>query len=181
MAPDSVVIIDDVILPSVGASWKQSSMDLAMMSMLAAMERTKEHFAMLLQESGLKLKDVWTYDSDYGDSFIVAVPSNDSSEKDPLSDGVSPNGSLEKNTAANGPLDKNAALNGSNDKDAVSNGSTTSQAPPNGSLEKGALPDDTVSNGTAHNDALPSEPHPTHPNGSNTSAQEPAMADTSGK
>lgn len=45
-----------------------------MMTMLAAMERTKEHFSRLFQESGLQLRDVWTYDSDYGDSFIVAVP-----------------------------------------------------------------------------------------------------------
>ena len=74
MAPDSVVIVDDVIMPQVGASWKQSSMDLAMMTMLAAMERTKDHFAQLFNESGLELRDVWTYDSDYGDSFIVAVP-----------------------------------------------------------------------------------------------------------
>lgn len=45
-----------------------------MMTMLAAMERTKEHFSQLFQEAGLQLRDVWTYDSDYGDSFIVAVP-----------------------------------------------------------------------------------------------------------
>jgi hypothetical protein len=73
MAADSVVIVDDVVLPQVGAGWKQSSMDLAMMTMLAAMERTKDHFAQLLKESGLKLRDVYTYDSDYGDSFIVAT------------------------------------------------------------------------------------------------------------
>jgi hypothetical protein len=41
------------------------------------MERTKDHFAQLLNESGLQLRDVWTYDSDYGDSFIVAVPKVD--------------------------------------------------------------------------------------------------------
>lgn len=45
-----------------------------MMTMLAAMERTKDHFSQLFQEAGLQLRDVWTYDSDYGDSFIVAVP-----------------------------------------------------------------------------------------------------------
>ncbi|KAK5165055.1 uncharacterized protein LTR77_009152 [Saxophila tyrrhenica] len=78
MASDSVVIVDDVIMPQVGAGWKQSSMDLAMMTMLAAMERTKDHFSQLLNESGLQLRDVWTYDSDYGDSFIVAVPKVDS-------------------------------------------------------------------------------------------------------
>lgn len=74
MADDSVVIIDDVLMPTVGATWKQASMDMAMMTMLAAMERTKEHFEKLLAEAGLKLREVHTYDEEYGDSLIVAVP-----------------------------------------------------------------------------------------------------------
>ena len=74
MVPDSILIVDDVIMPEIGASWKQSSMDLAMMTMLAALERTKEHFSRMFKECGLQLRDVWTYDKEYGDSFIVAVP-----------------------------------------------------------------------------------------------------------
>lgn len=74
MASDSVVIIDDVVMPSVGATWKQASMDIAMMTMLAAMERTQEHFEALLREAGLKLREVIRYDEEYGDSLIVAVP-----------------------------------------------------------------------------------------------------------
>lgn len=74
MAGDSVVIIDDVVMPNVGATWKQASMDIAMMTMLAAMERTQEHFAQLLKEAGLKLREVIKYDEEYGDSLIVAVP-----------------------------------------------------------------------------------------------------------
>ena len=74
MAKDSVVIIDDVVMPRVGATWKQASMDLAMMTMLAAVERTEEDFSRLLASAGLELRDIWTYDEDYGDSLIVAVP-----------------------------------------------------------------------------------------------------------
>ncbi|KAK4499671.1 hypothetical protein PRZ48_010189 [Zasmidium cellare] len=74
MADDSVVIIDDVLMPTIGATWKQASMDMAMMTMLAAMERTKEHFEKLLADSGLKLREVHVYDEEYGDSLIVAVP-----------------------------------------------------------------------------------------------------------
>lgn len=74
MAEDSVVIIDDVVMPKVGATWKQASMDIAMMTMLAAMERTEDHFSELLTETGLKLRDVWTYDEEYVDSLVVAVP-----------------------------------------------------------------------------------------------------------
>jgi demethylsterigmatocystin 6-O-methyltransferase len=66
MAEDSVLIIDDVVLPEASVSWKQSNMDLAMM-------RSEEHFGRLLEEAGLRLRDVWQYDNDYGDSFVVAV------------------------------------------------------------------------------------------------------------
>lgn len=45
-----------------------------MMTMLAATERTKEHFEKLLGESGLKLREVWTYDEEYSDGLVVAVP-----------------------------------------------------------------------------------------------------------
>ena len=76
MAPDSIVIVDDVVMPKVGASWKQTSMDIAMLTMLAAVERTADHFGLMFKEVGLKIRDIWTYDEDYGDSFIVAVPDN---------------------------------------------------------------------------------------------------------
>ena len=74
MTKDSILILDEVVMPEVGATWKQASMDLAMMTMLAAMERTKEQFTKLLADSGLRLRDVWTYDQDYGDSLIYAEP-----------------------------------------------------------------------------------------------------------
>lgn len=74
MAEDSVVMIDDVVMPRAGATWKQASMDIAMMTMLAAMERTEDQFRQLLLRAGLKLRDVWTYDDEYGDSLLVAVP-----------------------------------------------------------------------------------------------------------
>lgn len=73
-AEDSVVLIDDVVMPRIGATWKQASMDIAMMTMLAAMERTEEQFRQLLLSAGLGLRDVWTYDEEYGDSLLVAIP-----------------------------------------------------------------------------------------------------------
>ncbi|KXS99229.1 hypothetical protein AC578_6893 [Pseudocercospora eumusae] len=81
MASDSVVIIDDVVMPTIGATWKQASMDIAMMTMLAALERTKEDFEVLLQKAGLRLRDVWTYDEEYGDSLIAAVPISEAADK----------------------------------------------------------------------------------------------------
>jgi demethylsterigmatocystin 6-O-methyltransferase len=75
MADDSVIMIDDVVMPQTGATWKQASMDIAMMTMLAAMERTEEQFSQVLADSGLRLRDIWTYDKEYGDSLVVATPS----------------------------------------------------------------------------------------------------------
>ncbi|KAM0719636.1 hypothetical protein Q7P37_003767 [Cladosporium fusiforme] len=74
LAEDSVVMIDDVVMPQARATWKQASMDIAMMTMLAATERTEEQFRELLLRAGLELRDVWTYDDEYGDSLLIAVP-----------------------------------------------------------------------------------------------------------
>lgn len=68
-----MLIIDDVVMPNVGASWKQTSMDLAMMSMLAAKERTEEEFRILLGSVGLRVRECVRYDEEYGDSLILAV------------------------------------------------------------------------------------------------------------
>lgn len=89
MAKDSVVIVDDVIMPKVGATWKQASMDLAMMTMLAAVERTEDDFSRLFASAGLELRDIWTYDEDYGDSLIVAVPAKSGGKKRKVVEGSS--------------------------------------------------------------------------------------------
>jgi demethylsterigmatocystin 6-O-methyltransferase len=72
MAADSVLILDEVVMPQLGVSWKQASMDLAMMTMLAAKERTRKDFDRLLESAGLRIREVRTYDDDYGDSLIFA-------------------------------------------------------------------------------------------------------------
>ncbi|KAK5163000.1 uncharacterized protein LTR77_011055 [Saxophila tyrrhenica] len=72
MAQDSVVILDEVVMPHMGASWKQTSMDLAMMTMLAAKERKQDEFEKLLNGAGLTIREIRTYDEDYGDSLIIA-------------------------------------------------------------------------------------------------------------
>lgn len=72
MARDSVLILDEVVMPQLGVSWKQASMDLAMMTMLAAKERTRADFDKLLNGAGLQIREIRTYDEDYGDSLIFA-------------------------------------------------------------------------------------------------------------
>ena len=72
MSEDSHLILDEVVMPQLGLGWKQASMDLAMMTMLAAKERTEDEFERLLNGAGLTIKEIRTYDEDYGDSLIIA-------------------------------------------------------------------------------------------------------------
>lgn len=52
MDRDSVILIDDMIIPIQGAHWKATQLDLAMMSSLAAIERTEKQWRMLLDIAG---------------------------------------------------------------------------------------------------------------------------------
>ena len=72
MSEDSSLILDEVVMPQLGLGWKQACMDLAMMTMLAAKERTEDEFERLLNGAGLTIKEIRTYDEDYGDSLIIA-------------------------------------------------------------------------------------------------------------
>lgn len=72
MSEDSSLILDEVVMPQLGLGWKQASMDLAMMTMLAAKERTETEFEKLLNAAGLTIREIRTYDEDYGDSLIIA-------------------------------------------------------------------------------------------------------------
>lgn len=55
MAPDSVMLIDEMILPEMGAHVDSLSMDLTMMSAFAGMERSEAQWCSILDEVGLRL------------------------------------------------------------------------------------------------------------------------------
>lgn len=74
MAQDSIILIDENVLPDVGASWKQAQKDIQMMSVLAAVERSVSQWHELLMLAGLRVRKIHTYDDDIGDSIIEAVP-----------------------------------------------------------------------------------------------------------
>lgn len=74
MDKDSVILIDEMILPSQGAHWRATQLDLTMMASLGAMERTEEQWYSLIDSAGLKIKSVCTYTPELRDSIIVAVP-----------------------------------------------------------------------------------------------------------
>ncbi|KAL6715993.1 hypothetical protein ACLMJK_006955 [Lecanora helva] len=74
MGRDSVIILDDMIIPNKGANWRATQLDLTMMSGLAGVERTERQWYKLMDNAGLKIQKVYTYTTDLGDSVIIAVP-----------------------------------------------------------------------------------------------------------
>ena len=73
MDRDSIVLIDEMVLPDVGAHWEATQLDIWMMASLNAMERTEKQWRVLLESVGLKVKLLYTYTDLLKDSVIVAV------------------------------------------------------------------------------------------------------------
>ena len=74
MNQDSVILIDEIVIPNEGAQWRQTQLDLAMMASLAGMERTEGKWRHLLTRAGLNITGIFSYGSEFGDSIIEAVP-----------------------------------------------------------------------------------------------------------
>lgn len=61
MTADSVLLIDEMVLPEIGVSAIAASIDLTMLSSLASAERTKEEWGELLGDLGLEIVKTYTY------------------------------------------------------------------------------------------------------------------------
>ncbi|KAI0474676.1 S-adenosyl-L-methionine-dependent methyltransferase [Xylaria cf. heliscus] len=61
MAPDSILLLDDLVLPESGISAYVACTDLTMMSVLAARERTEADWRRLVEGAGLKLTKMYVY------------------------------------------------------------------------------------------------------------------------
>ncbi|KAL9056574.1 MAG: hypothetical protein Q9162_002857 [Coniocarpon cinnabarinum] len=60
MTPNhSVLLIQDMVLPDTGATWRGSTQDILMMVMPAGLERTEGQWRRLLREAGLELRTIW--------------------------------------------------------------------------------------------------------------------------
>jgi demethylsterigmatocystin 6-O-methyltransferase len=55
MDPDSVILIDEMVLPSSGVQLYAAQIDLTMMASIASTERTEKQWLSLLQSAGLKV------------------------------------------------------------------------------------------------------------------------------
>ncbi|OKL62736.1 hypothetical protein UA08_01132 [Talaromyces atroroseus] len=56
MGPDSVILIDDMVIPNMGAHWHATQVDMVMMVSLASRERTVDQWNALVAKAGLQIK-----------------------------------------------------------------------------------------------------------------------------
>ena len=73
MEKGSRILVDDMVLPDAGIHWQAAQLDMAMMTGMAAVERTREQWYALLEGAGLKIQKIWTYTTSLQDSIIEAV------------------------------------------------------------------------------------------------------------
>lgn len=58
----SKLLINENVVPDFGAAWPITSMDWLMMALGAVKERTEKQWRGLLQQAGLKVTGIWTYE-----------------------------------------------------------------------------------------------------------------------
>ena len=56
----SMILINELVIPNQGASALATQLDICMMSMFAATERTESQWGKLVDKAGLKLERTWT-------------------------------------------------------------------------------------------------------------------------
>ena len=61
MAPESVILLDEMVLPNSSVHYHATQIDLTLMASLASIECTKAMLAELLDLVGLKIKKALTY------------------------------------------------------------------------------------------------------------------------
>jgi len=74
MGSDSVILVDDMVVPNVGAHWQTTQLDMTMMTALASLERTKDMWYALMEKAGLKIVKIHTYTASLQDAIIECVP-----------------------------------------------------------------------------------------------------------
>ena len=58
----SKLLINEYVVPDVGAAWSVTSMDWLMMALGAVKERTEQQWRALLEQAGFRVVQIWTYD-----------------------------------------------------------------------------------------------------------------------
>ena len=71
MSQDSAILIDEMVLPRVGAAWQAAQLDIAMMASLAGRERGEADWRAVVVEAGLCIRSMELYEETMGDTVIV--------------------------------------------------------------------------------------------------------------
>ena len=58
----SKLLINEYVVPDRGAAWSITSMDWLMMALGAVKERTEKQWRALIEEAGLQVTGIWTYE-----------------------------------------------------------------------------------------------------------------------
>lgn len=74
MGKDSVLLIDEMVLPDTDVDWQATSIDLTMMCACGSRERTEKQWKALLDSVGLKVLKKLTYKPSVYESVMAAVP-----------------------------------------------------------------------------------------------------------
>jgi demethylsterigmatocystin 6-O-methyltransferase len=74
MSSESLILIDEVVLPETNVPWQVAFMDLSMMACLGGLERSKEDWESLLDRAGLRVVNLHTYDDERFHSIVATVP-----------------------------------------------------------------------------------------------------------
>ncbi|KAL2789194.1 S-adenosyl-L-methionine-dependent methyltransferase [Aspergillus keveii] len=74
MGPDSVILVNDMVLPNSGAHWHVTQIDITMMTMLAALERTHQQWVELMEKAGLRIQKIYSPAAGGSESVIECVP-----------------------------------------------------------------------------------------------------------
>ena len=74
MAPQSLLLIDQMVIPDTGASPFAVQLDVTMITILNSTERTVPHWRRLLGEVSLEMNHFCKYDPELEYSILEAVP-----------------------------------------------------------------------------------------------------------
>jgi demethylsterigmatocystin 6-O-methyltransferase len=77
MGPESVLLLDEMVLPDQGVHWMAASMDLQMLAWLASQERTRTQWEELLKSAGMEIVDVYAHRPSAYESLIVVRVANE--------------------------------------------------------------------------------------------------------
>jgi demethylsterigmatocystin 6-O-methyltransferase len=71
MTDNSVILIDEMVLPEKGSPWRATALDMHMLACLAAIERAESDWSRVIDDSGLKLVKKVQYTVQCNDCILV--------------------------------------------------------------------------------------------------------------